>query len=797
MEIGRREFLKLLGITGTAAVTGSWAAHMLLDIPEKVFTRLNTGSLTESWKNSLCTKCSGGCALRVRLIDNIPVNITGNPDYPINRGAICPLAVSGIETLFHPDRIKQPLKRTGPRGSDNWEPISWQEATDIVSGRLRKLLSKGTPEKLALITDDYHSLASVLVQRIFNRFGSPNILFSGYQPTFDLAANLAHGAGVTPTFDFAHADLIMNFDLDVLDEPLSPIYFNQIYGNSNAHIIHLSSYQSRTAVKSSEWHPIKVGTSGALALGMANVIVRDKTYDSTFINKHTFGFEDWTDNEGKSHLGFKQFVLSEYSPEKVADITGLSGETIIDLARQFALSNRAFAIGGGQSSENTNGSYNQYAIYCLNALKGNINQEGGVLFPRQDYFPVSDKSKSSSGHSNMVNAFSTFEHFLAKMEGEEAPIDTLFIQQADPALLGKRLHQTKRFMNNVPYIVYVGSFKNDSALQADLILPEPGELESWNASYAVPTIDFPHFVVQRPTMDRVDDTQQFCEFLLKIGQSIDSNSSENLPWKDFPAFIKSYAKSLYEGGKGVIVSEKVDYSWIEFLKERGWQPMKHSSFFEFWKLLLKNGGWWDPGYELIDIKNLFKNESGKFEFYSSYLNTSFQNVQSNNGSTDQSYSDLLNELHIEARGDYAFLPHYEKAISDNTNYPVQLLPFWLIGNWDQSGAQLGLVQEMSGLYSREYWNLWAELNPQTANIYGIEDGDMIDVITENRALTVKAKLRPTVMPDSVVLPMGRFFATGAENITQLFSEDMDRMSGISSLYSTRVRIRKSSHQKRV
>ncbi|MFQ6604666.1 MAG: molybdopterin-dependent oxidoreductase [Fidelibacterota bacterium] len=797
MEINRREFLKLLGITGTATVAGLGTAHLLLDIPEKVFNRIHTGSLLESWKTSLCTKCSGGCGIRIRLIDNIPVNITGNPDYPINRGAICPLAASGIETIFHPDRIKQPLKQTGSRGSDEWVGISWEEATDILTNRLQQLMINNTMEKLALITDDGYSLSSNLIQKIFKTMGCSNVMYSGYHPSYNLAAGLAHGETISPTYDFTNTDFILNFDFDALDEPLAPVYFNHIYGNSQAKIIHLSSYQSRTAVKSTEWHPIKVGTGGALALGIANVIVRDGTYDSTFIRNHSFGFDDWTDNNGQSHLGFKQFVLSEYSPEKVSDITGLASEIIIDLARQFALSKRGLAIGGGQLSESTNGVYSQYAVYCLNALKGNINKKGGIRFPELSHFPDNGHLELIDNEKNIARAENTFEHLLSKTEAGEDVIDTLFIQQSDPVSMGKRLHRIKRFINNIPFVVYVGSFKNESALQADLILPEPGDLERWNASFSVPTVDFPHFVVQQPVMERVDDTRPFVDTLLKIGKSLNQTMKKKLPWNDELDYIKYFAQAIYNSGNGVIVSEIADYSWVEYLKERGWQPMKHSSFYEFWNLLLENGGWWDPGYDLRETGLLFNNESGKFEFYSSFLENAFQQRLQAPGSHGKVFSELLNELHIEARGDYVYLPHYEKPVSHNINFPVQLIPFWLIGNWDQSGAELRLVQEMSGLHSREYWRLWAELNPETAKLYDIAEDDMIDITTDNRSLTVKVKIRPTVMPDSVVLPLGRFFGNKKENIYELFSEDMDELSGFPSLYSTRVRIRKSTRESQV
>lgn len=792
MEIGRREFLKLLGISGTAAVTGAWSAHMLLDIPEKVFTRIHSGSLVESRENSLCSLCPGGCGLRVRLIDGIPVRIMGNPYYPINRGSVCPLAESGIEYMFHPDRIRQPLKRTGPRGSDNWTPITWDEALNMVGHRLQNLLSRNEPEKLALITSRDNTLTTDLYRRFMDAFGSSGFFKTGYPNNFNLPVRIAQGTDLMPAFDFEHTGLVLNFDLDVLDAPLTPVYFNRVYGSTEARIIHFSSYRSRTAVRSTEWYPIKVGTGAALALGMANVIIRDSTYDHAFIRNHTFGFEDWVDSDGQNRTGFRQFVLTDYSPEKVAGLTGLAPGQIIDIARKFAETDRAFAIGGGQTTEYTNGVYTQYAIHALNALKGNLNREGGLLFPDRDYM-VDTVADDDQQKESFFQRTGSFEHLLMKTEQEKSTIDTLLIHQSDPVSMGKRVFNAKKFLENIPFIVSIGSFMNESARLADLILPEPSILESWDASMHSPTVPYSHFAVQKPVIEKIDDTMQFGDFLLRLSKELGGNPAEKLAWKDLREYIRTVARSIYDTGYGTIVSESFDYSWVEFLKERGWQPMKYSSFREFWNLLLEHGGWWDPDYALKNTDDLFQNRTGKFEFYSSFLEKNL-GLESTDFRDRSHGTGILNTLGIEARGDYVFLPHYEKGRPGIGNYPVRLLPFWIFGNWDQSGARLGMIQEMSGLHSREYWNPWAEINPDTAEEFGIHEDDYIDVITHNRSMTLKARVRPTVMPGSIVVPLGRFFGDTKSTIYDLLAPDLDRMSGIASMYSTTVRIRRSKHR---
>ncbi|MCK5330630.1 MAG: molybdopterin-dependent oxidoreductase, partial [Candidatus Marinimicrobia bacterium] len=323
MEIDRRAFLKLLGITTGATTAGIWSARSLLSIPDEIYQRAFDGDHIETWKNSICSFCPGGCGIRVRLIDDIPVRILGNSKYPLNQGAVCPLAESGIEYLFHPDRIKTPLKRVGKRGANNWEDISWEEAIDLVTARLQKLISNNSIDHFVVIGHEYNDLSTDFINLFMDAVGSPNYLKSSAADIFALPAFLSQGWDQAPAFDLAHADFILNFGADLLDEEISPVYFNKIYGSSKSKIVHISSYQSRTAVASSHWFPINAGFGGALALGIANVIIRDGTYNDEFIRKSAFGFEDWTDSKGNRIKGFKRLVLEDYSPAKVAAMTGM------------------------------------------------------------------------------------------------------------------------------------------------------------------------------------------------------------------------------------------------------------------------------------------------------------------------------------------------------------------------------------------------------------------------------------------------------------------------------------------
>ena len=143
---------------------------------------------------------------------------------------------------------------------------------------------------------------------------------------------------------------------------------------------------SVTASKADQWIPIQPGTDGALALGIAHWMIKEKKYDQQFINSHTFGFEDWKGPDGKNHIGFKNLILKEYSPKQVSSLTRVPEETIVQIAREFSSHRPSIAISGRGVGMQTNGTYGQMAIDCLNALAGSIDSRGGLLLQRRPPF---------------------------------------------------------------------------------------------------------------------------------------------------------------------------------------------------------------------------------------------------------------------------------------------------------------------------------------------------------------------------------------------------------------------------
>src|SRR5574342_401148 len=146
MTIRRRDFLKAMQTAAAAA-----AFSPLLTScrgPDRPRSRVATAvppprGAPESWVVSTCGACPGGCGIRARLVSGRLVGIAGNPLHPVNRGGLCPLGISGVHAVYHPDRVRGPLRRTGAGGSGEQRPTSWDEAVSTLTARLRDLRQRG------------------------------------------------------------------------------------------------------------------------------------------------------------------------------------------------------------------------------------------------------------------------------------------------------------------------------------------------------------------------------------------------------------------------------------------------------------------------------------------------------------------------------------------------------------------------------------------------------------------------------------------------------------------------------
>ncbi|NJD67357.1 MAG: hypothetical protein C3F12_08025 [Candidatus Methylomirabilota bacterium] len=813
MKLNRRDFLKLsTAAVGTLALPGCGLEGLIES--KKAQSPWPPGP--EQWIASVCQQCPGGCGISVRVIDGKPIKIDGLTAHPINQGRLCAVGQSGLQALYDPDRIKGPMRRLGGRGSSQWQSLSWDDAIRMVAEKLTEIRERGEPHTVAILAGQVRGLMDRLLARFLEVYGSPNYIRTVADGTAK-AVLLTQGIETLVGYDLENSNFILSFGHSLLETGWSPVLAHRTYGylrqerpGTKASIVVVEPRLSLTAAKADKWIPINPGTDGALALGLAHVMVREGLHDEVFVRGQTFGFEDWRDGQGVSHLGFKSVVLKDYRPDAVSAITGVPVETIVELARRFAREKPAVALAERGASMHTNGLYTRMAIHCLNALVGNLQVLGGVVLPAEvpsaPWPPVLGDAVAKRGRSMSridqagSRRFPLASHVASQLphsirRGEPYSINALFLYNTNPIHAYPDAVGFAQAFDKIPFIVSFSPYMDESTAMADLILPDHTYLERWQDDPMLPVMKNPVFGIRRPVSKPLYETRHTGDVLIGIAKAMGGTTAAALPWDDFEGIMKGAAKAIFQSARGTLFLGSPADGQPAASPAPKTRPTRFGSFEEFWKALVECGGWWDPVYPFDGRRSSLKTASGKFEFYSQHLRRVLERA-----AAGKSVDDLLQELGIAARGDLAYLPHYEppRFVGSAQDYPFHLNTYKGATYAGSRGARQPHLQEIAKNPVGLPWDSWIEVNPKAARQLGIADKDWVWVESPHGRFKTRVRLYPGAMPDVVNMPLGhghtangRWARGRGENPNRILGAEWDRLAGFVAWYATRVRLSKA------
>ena len=761
--------------------------------------------------NSICTLCPGGCGIKVRKVDKRAVKIEGRTDYPINPGGLCPLGEGGLQLLYNENiRVSGPMKRVGPRGSGEFMPISWDEALQVLGERIRGLRRKGSPETLAAIDGNpVRSSISFMIRRLLQAVGSPNYFrIPSVEDTYTMLNRLMEGNDGPMAYDLENADFVLSFGCGLIEgwgAPGRVINAWRLWRSGpikgRTKVVQIEARASNTASKADQWFAPRPGTEAALALGLAHVIIRENLYNRDFINGYTFGFKDRYTLDGRKQTGFESLVMEKYTPSIVASITGISASSIASLAKAFAQAKSPIAL-CGKGKGDLNGSLFEFmAVQSLNALVGNINQPGGVLiqsplpsgpWPAVEMDDVALEGLLSTrldqaGSERYPFSLSLINNLSeAILDKNQSPIDTLLVFSANPSYT---LADTVSFRNalmRVPFIVSFSPFKDETAMMADLILPDHSYLEKTDDVVWPTGLQYPFYGLTQPVVEPLYNTRNSGDVIIQLAQKIGATVGDSFPWETYEVSLMERARGLFESGGGLTRYDESSPVW-KGLSRRQPVSTNYLSFEDMWHGLKSGGFWYRPTHNFGYRNALFKTSTGKFEFYSTLIDLAVQ--EATEGS-----------LGIGVVGEEAVLPHYEVPASrtDKQKYPILMIPYELINlssGWLPNPPYLNKTLFDDQLRKKASF---AEINPETAAEYGLKQGDRVIIQSPKGKLPVRINLFEGAMPGVVFLPMG-FGHTAYDayqkdkgvNPLELISGGKDPLSGQTIWWDNWVRIQKA------
>jgi anaerobic selenocysteine-containing dehydrogenase len=355
------------------------------------------------------------------------LEVRGDPDHPITRGALCAKATHYADRVYSEDRVLHPLRRVGAKGERRFERISWDEALAEIAGRFGEIVASHGAE--AILPYSYAGTEGVvnnagMDRRFFYRLGATRLERSICSAAGNAGFNYTVGAarGVDPEAT-PWAKLILAWGCNVVTTNLHQMPLIQEARKRGAVLIVIDVHRNRTAERADHFVQIYPGTDGALALGMMNVIMDEGLYDAEYVSEHTVGFEALAER------------VREYPAEKVAEITGVSAEQIRWLARTYATTRPSFVRLGNGLQHHTNGGMICRTIACLPALVGSWGElGGGMVKSNSGYFALNSAAVErpdllSKPLPRTINMNQLGEALLRA----EPPVRALYVYNSNPA----------------------------------------------------------------------------------------------------------------------------------------------------------------------------------------------------------------------------------------------------------------------------------------------------------------------------------------------------------------------------
>ncbi|MCP4250386.1 MAG: molybdopterin-dependent oxidoreductase [bacterium] len=800
--MNRRDFLAALSAAYGAAAC-AWAA------PRSWFIEYaggEDGPPAERFVNALCPMCPGGCGLSVRVVHGCAVGIRGNKSHPINRGGLCSRASAVLQDLYNPDRLQQPLKRAGTRGSGQWEPIEWETAIGMMADKMQAIRETTGPQGLSVVLGRDRGVVRTAWRRFMRAYGSPNLVDAYPEDNLGvLPAVLAtHGVRQRVGYDVASARYVLSFSSGWLDAHWSTeqaarafAEFRRGRPGFRPRWAHAEPRYSLTAAKADEWLPIRPSTEGTLALGIAHVIIREGLYDRDFVERHGHGFEDWTDGAGVKRPGFRQMVLRDYSPARVAALTGVPEGAVFRVAREFGMQRPALALGfdgGGCGAMPTR---DRIAIHCLNALVGSIDVPGGVTVFQElsllegdiEIDEVAEGGLASpplDGPSAKRRLSDNAVYLLGESISRGRPYSTeaLILVDADPVF---SLAEGPRFadaMSAVPLVVAFSGYHNDSTHHADLILPLMHGLHRWDFNVAHALKGQSVVTISRPVLPPLPGMRAPYDVVRAVAQRLGGTIAATLPWSSSEEVVDVACRELFETGQGAAFGPDNEEDWAQLLESRGWRAPFAENYQAFKRDVQIGGGWTDPIYFHREWDRILRAPARRFAFASAYLARSFEAMPDPLGSSDPDRR-CLPDCRAEMR-------------TPNQTYPLELYVYPLPNLVSVSCPNLPWLNDVAGAHMFERWRTWLEIHPETAERFGIAPEDQVVVETPRGTLTLPAKIYTGVMPEVVAIPFGLGQKVGGrwckgigENPSTVVDAQMDPLSGAALWNLTRASIRKA------
>ena len=498
----RRDFLKVLGWGGAAVALSGCGNTSIEDGRETVVSYVEAADYVIPgigvYYNSTCAQCDAGCNIKGRVREGRVLKLEGNADSPINHGKLCGLGQAGVQHHYNPDRVREPLLRKGDKG----ETITWEAAHALIAEKLNGV----SGEEIAFLTGGVSGHLKVLLRNYLDSFGCKNhFVYEAIAPAVVRAANKKAYGVEMPRFSISKAKVVLSFGADFLGSWVSPVHFSQQYAQfrkgvdgQRGTLIQVESKMTLTGANADRWLAIRPGTEGILALGLINAL--------------------------GTATGNIAALVKDYGRARVSQDTGISEEQIEKIADLLKERTPSLVLVGSAAEGYAHGSKNAAAINLLNQVLGNIGKtvEASAVVPFPQMAPLTGNTAALKALNDGLSS---------------GKYKVLFNYSANPVFSAPGAMKFKENFAKAEFKVAFAHYLDETALEADLVLPLDSALEDWGTQVPEYLADCGQINVQQPLMERLHaNTRGMGGILLALLKQ--RRAEEYKSYEDYYAYLR-------------------------------------------------------------------------------------------------------------------------------------------------------------------------------------------------------------------------------------------------------------------